>query len=102
MFEKNKNKLDNIKKDSLNMIDKVINGKKSIKSIDPIVYVNHHPEKSYYYPQDYVFPNINLLFEKTKYNWDNGRLNVSKYKENGTFIKYVPSPSITLPSSSNS
>jgi hypothetical protein len=33
--------------------------------------------------------NIKLLFEKTKYNWDNNRLNVSKYKENGVFIKYI-------------
>ncbi len=55
------------------LYDKVINGKKSIKSINPIVYVNHHPEKSYYYPHDYVFPNINLLFynENKKETWIN-------------------------------
>ena len=55
------------------LYDKVIKGKKSIKSIDPIVYVNHHPAKSYYYPQDYVFPNINLLFynENKKETWIN-------------------------------
>ncbi len=51
----------------------VINGKKSIKSIEPIVYVNHEPYKSYYYPQDYVFPNINLIFynQNKKETWIN-------------------------------
>lgn len=33
--------------------------------------------------------NVKLMFEKTKYNWDIGRMNVSKYKENGVFIKYI-------------
>jgi len=51
----------------------VINGKKSIKNIEPIVYVNHQPYKSYYYPQDYVFPNINLIFynQNKKETWIN-------------------------------
>ena len=55
------------------LYDKVINGKKSIKSIEPIVYVNNHPYKKYYYPQDYPFPNINLLFynENKKETWIN-------------------------------
>lgn len=33
--------------------------------------------------------NIKLLFEKSKYNWENGRLNVSKWKVDGVFTRYV-------------
>ena len=49
------------------------NGKKSIKSIEPIVYVNNQPYNKYYYPQDYPFPNINLLFynQNKKETWIN-------------------------------
>ena len=47
------------------LYDKIMNGKKIIKSIEPI--------KKYYYPQDYPFPNINLLFynENKKETWIN-------------------------------
>jgi hypothetical protein len=33
--------------------------------------------------------NLKLLFEKSKYNWDNGRLNVSKWKVDGIFNGYI-------------
>jgi len=33
--------------------------------------------------------NLKLLFEKSKYNWDNGRLNISKWKIDGTFTRYI-------------
>ena len=33
--------------------------------------------------------NLKLLFEKTKYNYDNGRLNVSKWKVDGVFRGYI-------------
>jgi hypothetical protein len=32
---------------------------------------------------------IKLLFHKSKYNWDNGRLNVSKWKVDGVFKGYI-------------
>ena len=46
------------------LYDKVINGKKSINSIESFVY---------YYPYDYPFPNINLLFynQNKKETWIN-------------------------------
>lgn len=33
--------------------------------------------------------NLMILFKSAKYNWDNGRLNVSKWKVDGKFHKYV-------------
>jgi hypothetical protein len=33
--------------------------------------------------------NIKLLFHKSKYNWDSGRLNVSKWKVDGEFKGYI-------------
>jgi hypothetical protein len=33
--------------------------------------------------------NIKVLFHKSKYNWDNGRLNVSKWKVDGIFKGYI-------------
>jgi hypothetical protein len=33
--------------------------------------------------------NIKLLFEKSKYNWDTGRLNISKWKIDGVFTRYI-------------
>jgi hypothetical protein len=33
--------------------------------------------------------NIKLLFHKSKYNWDAGRLNVSKWKIDGKFTRYI-------------
>lgn len=33
--------------------------------------------------------NVKLLFERSKYNWDNGRLNVSKWKQDGIFKGYI-------------
>jgi hypothetical protein len=33
--------------------------------------------------------NLKLLFNSTKYNWDNGRLNVSKWKVDGVFKGYI-------------
>ena len=55
------------------LYDKVMNGKKSIKSIEPIVYVNGIAYSTYYYPLDYPFPNINLLFynQNKKETWIN-------------------------------
>ena len=46
------------------LYDKIMNGKKSINTVKPIVY---------YYPYDYPFPNINLLFynENKKETWIN-------------------------------
>lgn len=59
------------------LYDKIINGKKSINSVKPIVYVNHMGNSiastTYYYPYDYPFPNINLLFynQNKKETWIN-------------------------------
>ena len=59
------------------LYDKIINGKKSINSVKPIVYINHMDNsiasKTYYYPYDYPFPNINLLFynQNKKETWIN-------------------------------
>jgi hypothetical protein len=36
-----------------------------------------------------ITENLKLLFEKSKYNWDNGRLNVSKWKVDGQFKGYI-------------
>jgi hypothetical protein len=36
-----------------------------------------------------ITENIKLLFHKSKYNWDTGRLNVSKWKIDGKFTRYI-------------
>ena len=33
--------------------------------------------------------NLKLLFNSSKYNWDNGRLNTSKWKIDGVFTRYI-------------
>jgi hypothetical protein len=46
-----------------------------------------------YHMSDHIiagtFDNLKLLFESSKYNWDNGRLNVSKWKVDGVFKGYI-------------
>jgi hypothetical protein len=37
--------------------------------------------------------NVKFMFEETKHNFDTGKINVSKIKENGVFVKYWPTDS---------